>query len=265
MSVTVPVPYPGTSITQQLLNDLRTRGAFIGMQVYASLVEHGTANGFPSYKRNPSGASRKPKYFTSYSNIGVFIDGSLPMDGQYSSSFSDPSFWIYSNRLAGFYRERIIADDEQFVKLGIPRLVIREFDDPEYMNFDLDDGKGVMDLQSRMVTTAEQPWPFGTIFPDETGPIEIGGVKYRATFPSNHGLKFNLATGLPEIFHYEEYNRANPLETVVRVKGKGGTVSGSIQVKAGINLRNSLFPLMMQPNLTDSEFNNAVINLLEVK
>lgn len=238
MQTTIPVPHPGAKITQSILNDLRTLGVFSGMQVFASLVEHGTTNGFPSYKRYPQGTSQKPKYFTSYSPLGVFIEGALPLakavPGYPPASLSDPSFNIYSMRVANFYHERCIAEDQEFLTLGIPRLVIRSYPDEGKMNFDMDEGKTVADLTPRTITDVEQAWPLGTIFPYQGGPITYQGWQFKATLPENLGLKFNLSTGLPEIFDYQKYDRAFPLETVVKVKGTGGGTSGGTPtIKAG--------------------------------
>lgn len=259
MKVTVPVPHPGAVINQSILNDLRTRGMFLGQNVFASLLQHGTANGIPGAPGNPSSAAR-PKYFTSYSNLGIFIDGSLSLDGPFSSAFSDDSFQIYSKTLSDFYRERIIAGDAEFGT--IPRLVIRELPDAMLLNFSLDIGKPVDQLENRTVSTAEQPWAFGSLLVDPTGPIERGGVKYRAMFPSNHGLKFE--SGLPVAFDYQQYSKAFPIQTVVSVGG-GGAKAGVVAVKSGINLRANLFPLMMQPSLSDADFDKAVVAFMEVK
>lgn len=261
VKVTVPVPHPGAVINQPLLNDLRTRGMFLGQNVYASLLSHGTANGIPGAPGNPSSAAR-PKYFTSYSNLGIFIDGSLVLDGPFSSAFSDDSFKIYSKTLSDFYRERIIAKD--YAEFGtIPRLVIRELPEPGLLNFSLDIGKPEDQLENRTVSTAEQPWAFGSLLVDPGGPIERDGVKYRAMFPSNHGLKFE--NGLPVVFDYQQYNKAFPIINTPSVGTGGGTKTGAVAVKSGINLRTNLFPLMMQPTMTDAEFEKAVIAFMEVK
>lgn len=271
MQVTIPVPHPGTKVSQKLLNDLRTIGVFPGMQLFASLVEHGTVNGFPSYKRNRDGASKKPKYFTSHSHLGVFIKGALPLTqaspGMPPPSFSDFSFSIYSRAVATFYMDRCIAGDEQFLTRGIPRLVLETYDDPGKMNFDLDEGKKVEDLSPRMVTEEEQAWPLGTIFPNPQGAIEYAGMKWTATFPTDHGLKFNLVTGQPEIFHYQKYNEAFPLETIVRVKGSGGGASaGTPRVKTGqeMNFMVAVAACFTAANQVEA-VNSAVAQFVEVK
>lgn len=271
MSVTFPVPHPGTKITQQILNALIPSGLFSGMQVFASLVDHGTANGFPSYRRNPEGASKKPKYHNSFSHLGVFIKGSLPLTkvtaGMPPPAFSDLSFSIYGRDVANFYMDRCIAGDEQFLTRGIPRLVVEAYEDPSKMNFDLDEGKRVEELLPRMVTEAEQAWPMGTIIPDPTGPLEWNGMKWRATFPTDHGLKFNLTTGLPELFHYQRYNDAFPLETIVRVKGSGGSSStGTPRVKSGqeLNFIIAVGSCFTVPNQVEA-VNSAVAQFVEVK
>jgi len=254
MKVTFPVPHVGAVITQSQLEDLRPRGFFLGMSVFATLVDYGQ----PTF---PQDAAR-PKYFTSLSNLGVFIDGSLVLDGPYAAAFSDDAFSIYSHALANFYRDRVIAKDQEF--RTIPRLVIRELPDASKLNFAPDIGKDPAALKAgRTVTAAEQPWAFGALLPDPSGPIERGGIKYRAMFPSNHGLKYE--NGLPVAFDYQAYTKAYPLQTIVTVGG-GSSATGTVAVRAGVNLRANLIPLMFQnPPLSDSEFDKAVLGLMEVK
>lgn len=227
-SVTIPVPHPGAVINHDILDKLYTRGMFNSMRVFASLVEYtAPSNGMPGQSTIPRDAAR-PKYFTSFSPIGVFIDGSLSLDGIYASAFSDDSFTIYSKTLADFYRDRVRAKDPQFAT--IPRLVIRPLPDFEKLNFVPDIGKDAEALRAgRTVSSEEQPWMFGSLLVDPTGPIERDGVRFRAMFPSNMGLKYE--NGLPVAFNYQEYDKAFPLVTTVTV-GSGGA-SGKPVVKAG--------------------------------
>lgn len=258
-SVTIPVPHPGAVINQDILTRLQTRGFFLGQSVFASLVEYmAPSNGMPGQSTIPTKAGL-PKYFTSLSNLGIFIDGSLVLDGPYAAAFSDGSFSIYSQRLAEFYRGRVIAKDPQFA--AIPRLVIRELPDAEKLNFTPDIGGNADALRKgRVVTAAEQPWSFGFLLQDETGPIERGGIRYRATFPSNHGLKYE--NGLPVTFDYQAYDKAFPLETIVQVGGGGGS-KGTPAIKSGVNVRQSLLPAMLGPD--DSALAAAVLSIVEVK
>lgn len=227
MQVTIPVPHPGAKINQDILNKLTTRGVFSGQRVFASLVEYmAPLGGQPQYTIPQDAA--KPKYFFSFSPIGVFIDGSLSLDGIYASAFSDESFSIYSKTLADFYRDRIRAKDPEFAT--IPRLVVRPLADFDKLNFAPDIGKDAATLRAgRVVSADEQPWAFGSILPDPTGPIERGGQRFRAMWPSNMGLKYE--NGLPVAFDYQEYDRAFPLTTIVTVGGGGA--AGTARVKAG--------------------------------
>lgn len=248
MKVTMTVPHPGAVINQSDLEKLRIRGMFLGQQVFASLVEYGQ----PTF---PTDAAR-PKYFTSLSNLGIFIGGSLVLDGPYAAAFSDPAFSIYSPTMAQFYRDRVIAKDAEFVT--IPRLVIRELPDAPKLNFAPDIGKDPATLRAgRTVTAAEQPWAFGALLEDPTGPIERDGKKYRAMFPSNIGLKYE--NGLPVAFDYQEYSRAFPLQTIVTVGGGGAR--GVAAIKPGVDVRNALMMAM----ITNADLNKAVLDLVEVK
>lgn len=262
MKVTMTVPHPGAVINQSDLEKLRIRGMFLGQQVFASLVEYGQ----PTI---PTDAAR-PKYFTSLSNLGIFIDGSLVLDGTYAAAFSDPAFSIYSPTLAQFYRDRTIAKDVEFQT--IPRLVIRELPDAGKLNFSPDvqytknavaSGKTVQLAEAelragRTVSAAEQPWAFGALLEDPTGPIERDGKKYRAMFPSNIGLKYE--NGIPVAFDYQEYSRAFPLQTIVTVGGGGGA-KGVAVIKPGVDVRQALFTAM----LANADLNKAVLDLVEVK
>jgi len=229
MSVTIPVPHPGATINQDILTRLQTRGLLNGMRCFASVVEYTKpSNGMPGQSTIPQDAAL-PKYFTSFAPIGVFIDGSLSLDGIYASAFSDDSFQIYSKTLADFYRDRVRAKDPQFAT--IPRLVIRALPDFDLLNFAPDIGKNEDTLRAgRVVTSTEQPWMFGSLLVDPTGPIEREGVKFRAMFPPNMGLKYE--NGLPVTFNYQEYDKAFPIQTIVQVGG-GGTSTGKPVVKAG--------------------------------
>lgn len=229
MSVTIPVPHPGATINQPIIKRGITRGLYSGQRVFASLVEYmAPSDGGQQQSTIPQDAAR-PKYFASLSPIGVFIDGSLSLDGIYASAFSDESFSIYSKTLADFYRDRVRAKDPQFST--IPRLVVRPLPDFDKLNFAPDIGKNADALRAgRVVSADEQPWSFGSILMDPTGPIERDGVKFRAMWPSNMGLKYE--NGLPVAFDYQEYDRAFPLTTVVSVGG-GTATGGTPKVKAG--------------------------------
>ncbi len=270
MQVTIPVPHPGAKINQDILNKLTTRGVFSGQRVFASLVEYMAPVGGQPQNTIPQDAA-KPKYFYSFAPVGVFIDGSLSLDGIYASAFSDDSFSIYSKTLADFYRDRVRAKDLEFAT--IPRLVIRELPDYDKLNFLADvryaaaavaAGRKREEVEAelragRVVSADEQPWMFGSLLYDPTGPIERGGVRYRAMFPSNHGLKYE--NGLPVVFNYQEYDRAYPIKTTVYV-GEGAA-KGTAAIKAGVNPRATLFPAMMSPD--DAALNAAILSLVEVK
>lgn len=241
-------PHPGAVINQSDLEKLRIRGMFLGQQVFANLAEYNQST-FPT-------DAARPKYFTSLSTLGIFIDGSLVLDGPYAAAFSDPAFSIYSPTLAQFYRDRVIAKDPEFAT--IPRLVIRELPDAPKLNFSPDIGKDPVTLKAgRTVTAAEQPWAFGALLEDPTGPIERDGKKYRAMFPSNIGLKYE--NGLPVAFDYQEYSRAFPLQTIVTVGGGGA--KGVAVIKPGVDVRNALMMAM----ITNADLNKAVLDLVEVK
>ena len=249
MKVTMTVPHPGAVINQSDLEKLRVRGMFLGQQVFASLVEFNQ----PTF---PADAA-KPKYFNSLASVGIFIDGSLVLDGPYAAAFSDPAFSLYSPTLAQFYRDRVIAKDPEFAT--IPRLVIRDLPDAGKLNFSPDIGKDPATLKAgRMVTAAEQAWAFGALLEDPTGPIERDGKKYRAMFPSNIGLKYE--NGLPVAFDYQEYSKAFPLQYNVSVGG--GTAKGVAAIKAGVDVRQALLAPMLTPG---ADLNKAVLDLVEVK
>lgn len=271
MSVTIPVPHPGAKINQPLLTRLQTSGFFIGQSVFASVVEYTKpSNGMPGQSTIPT-ASTLPKYFDSIADTGIFIDGTLLLDGPHAAAFSDPSFQIYSPRVAEFYRARAIAKDPAF--RVIPRLVIRAIPEHRELNFGADMkyasdrvAAGVphatveAELRAgRVVSAAEQPWSLGFLLRDPGGPIERDGVKYRATFPSDHILLFK--DGLPYTAQYQKYEEAFPLTTTVTV-GDGGA-KGAVAIKAGVNVRQALLPAMLGPD--DAALAAAVLNIVEVK
>lgn len=230
MQVTVPVPHPGAIINQPLMSELVKRGLFAGIKPFASLVafsdEGGT--GIPG-RHDAARAAKIPKYYISLAKHGIFIDGSLSLDSEYASAFSDESFSIYSTTLANFYRGRIIAKDPEFKT--IPRLVIRDLPDYDKLNFDLDEGKDADVLRAgRTVTNVEQAWSFGFLLLDPTGPYEKDGQKFRPTFPSNHGLKYE--NGRPVVFDYQKYGEAFPINTTVSVGGGTGAAVKAL-VRAG--------------------------------
>lgn len=271
MNVTIPVPHPGATINQDILTRLQTRGFFLGQSVFASLVEYmAPSNGMPGQSTIPT-ESTLPKYFSSLSPIGIFIDGTLLLDGPHAVAFSDPSFQIYSQRVAEFYRARAIAKDPEF--RVIPRLVIRAIPDHNKLNFGADVRYAADAVRSgtprevveaelrkgRKVSPDEQPWSLGFLLPDETGPIELGGLKYRASFPSNFILKYE--NGLPVAANYQDYERAFPITTIVTVGGGGA--KGTAAIKAGVNVRQALLPAML--GMDDAALASAVLNVVEVK
>lgn len=284
MQVTIPVPHPGAVINQDILTRLGTGGFFLGQSVFASLVEYmKPSNGMPGQSTIPT-ESTLPKYFSSLSRWGIFIDGTLLLDGPHAAAFSDLSFSIYSQRVAEFYRARTIAKDPEF--RVIPRLVIREIPyhdrlnfsaDVKYVSDELAKGRRREDVETelrrgRVVSSSEQPWSIGFLLPDETGPIvmvqgtetfvaagTVDGVKYRASFPSNFILKYE--NGLPVAANYQEYEKAFPLTTVVTVGGGGA--KGAASIKPGVNVRQSLLPAML--GMDDAALASAVLNLVEVK
>jgi len=235
-AVCVPFPYVGTPITQSILENLRIRGFFSGVQPFANLAVHGLATGLPN-------AAAKPKYFKSLSPYGIFITGRLKMDGVYAQAFSSPSFNIYSPTFATFLRDRVVARDPEFAE--IPAVDFALYPDYDKLNMTPDYGKDPAVLNAgRVVTAEEQAWPLGTLHSDPVGNIELYGSKYRASFPSNHGIKFDSA-GRPVVFSIEEYNAAFPIKTKVYV-GDVPTTAGTIKLASG----------------TDEAFKDAVVGLL---
>lgn len=217
--VCVPVPTPGTAITQPTLDELRKRGAIApGVSAFASLESYAMAFG-GSLPYIPQTAADN-KFWADFNRDTTYltIDGSL--DTADSSTWSDFSMTAYGQTVATFYQGRVKARDPVF--RYIPRLKHYTVAQPSDMNMLL----GVGRPGPRTVTRNEAPYPLARLMDD---PVGDGGKRW--SWPANHILRFNPDSGQAETCDYQEYSRAFPIVTTVSV---GGSAGGAIRVRTGL-------------------------------
>lgn len=213
MSVTVPVPFPGATITADIISELHKRGV-IPSDVTAFHAIDGFAaacGGSLPYVPQDSSADKR------WADLGkpteyVTINGSL--DTNNPATWSDFTMTVVGFTIARFWQERVTAGDTVFGR--IPRIVKYSVAEPSKMNMTAD----VLRLPGpRNVTLTEVPYPLAKLQNDPSGD---GGKRW--SWPTNQGLRFNPVTGLPEVFDYQEYSRAYPITTTVSVGGGTGTI-----------------------------------------
>ncbi len=214
--VCVPVPTPGTTITQSTLDELRKRGALApGLSAFASLEAFAMAFGgsLPYIPQAPGDA----KFWADFTPGAdyVTLDGSL--DTSDKATWSDFSMTVYGRTVAGFYQDRAKAKDKVFAK--IPRWKRFTVAAPASMNMLL----GVGRPGPRTVTVGEAQYPLARYMDD---PVGDNGKQW--SWPRNHIARFNPETGQVEACDYQEYGRAFPIVTTVSV-GTGG--AGAIRVR----------------------------------
>lgn len=210
--VCVPVPTPGTSITQGTLDELRKRGALApGVSAFASLEAFAVAFG-GSLPYIPQSAS-EPKFWADFTPGAdyVTVDGSL--DTSDTATWSDASMSIYGRTIAQFYQDRAKAKDPVFRR--IPKFKRVTSPQPAEMNMLLGVGKP----GPRMVTVGEAPYPLARLMDD---PVGENGKQW--SWPRNHILRFHPESGQVEACDYQAYGQAFPIVTTVSVGGGGGTI-----------------------------------------
>lgn len=217
LNVTVSVPYPGATIDQDLLRELRKRGV-LPSDITAFHAIDGFAAAFGgSLPYVPADSNAEKRWAdtgkpTEYITINGFLDTSNP------ATWSDFTMTVVGLTIANFWRERVTAKDPLFAR--IPRLVKYTVAEPRGMNMTADVGRIP---GPRQVSITEVPYPLAKLQDDPSGD---NGKRW--SWPPNHALRFNPTTGLPEVFDYQEYGKAYPITTTVSVGG-GGT--GTIRVK----------------------------------
>lgn len=211
--VCVPVPTPGTTITQANLDELKKRGVLApGVSAFASLEAFAVAfGGFLPYI--PQSASQQ-KFWADFTPGAdyVTVDGAL--DTSDVATWSEWSMTVYGSTVARFYQERAKAKDPVFAR--IPRFKRFTSAQPGDMNMT----SGVGKPGPRNVTASEVQYPLARYRDDPSG---------NWSYAQNHILRFHPVTGQVEACDYQEYDRAYPL--VYRVDPPGGGTSGAIRVK----------------------------------
>lgn len=251
--VCVPVPVPGTSITQSTLDELRKRGTLApGVSAFASLEAFAMAFG-GSLPYIPTNAADN-KFWADFTPGPdyVTVDGSL--DTADGATWSDYSMVVYGRTVAQFYQDRAKAKDPVFRR--IPRFKRFASSEPGQMNMMLGVGKP----GPRTITVGEAPYPLARLMDDPVGPVE-GGKRW--SWATNHILRFNPDSGQVETCDYQAYSQAFPIVTTVSVGGNGG---GSIRIRG---LSNEAFLQAVGAAIFGGGDAAArvqsILNLLEVK
>ena len=213
--VCVPVPVPGTSITQANLDELNKRGVLApGVSAFASLEAFVFAFG-GSLPYVPQSASNQ-KFWADFTPGAdyVTVEGSREtgLDTSDVATWSEWSMNVYGLTVARFYQDRAKAKDPVFAR--IPRFKRFSSSGPGEMNMT----SGVGKPGPRTVTASEAQYPLARFRSDQTW-----------SYAQNHLLRFHPVSGQVEACDYQEYDRAYPL--VYRVDPPGGGTSGAIRVK----------------------------------
>lgn len=250
--VCVPVPVPGTSITQSTLDELRKRGAIApGVSAFASLEALAVAfGGSLLYVPQSSFVEKFWADFNLDTNYVTF-DGSL--DTSDSATWSDFSMQVYGRTIANFFQERAKAKDPVF--RYIPRFRQFNASQPRDMNMLVGIGKP----GPRTVTRNEAPYPLARHMDD---PVGDGGKQW--SWPRNHLARFHPDNGQVEVCDYQAYTLANPITVTV---GVGGSAAGAITIRAGLTpeaFLTSVGSALFGPG-TPSERAQKIIGNLEVK
>lgn len=212
--VCVPVPTPGTTITQSTLDEVRKRGALApGVSAFASLEAYAVASGGALLYLPESATDNKFWADFTPGNAYLTIDGSL--DTSDPATWSDQSMVVYGRTVVQFYQDRAKAKDAIF--RYIPKFKVFYVTQQAEMNMRTGIGKP----GPRLVTRNETPYPLARLLDDPVGPVE-GGKRW--SWPTNHLLRFNPDSGNPEACDYQEYSRAFPIVTTVSVGNAAGTI-----------------------------------------
>lgn len=211
--VCVPVPTPGTTITQSTLDELKKRGVLApGVSAFASLEAFAFAFG-GSLPYIPQSASGQ-KFWADFTPGADYVTVEGALDTSDVATWSEWSMTVYGSTVARFYQERAKAKDPVFAK--IPRFKRFTSSQPGDMNMT----SGVGKPGPRTVTASEVQYPLARYRDDPSG---------NWSYAQNHILRFHPVTGQVEACDYQEYGKAFPL--VYRVDPPGGGASGAIRVK----------------------------------
>ena len=250
--VCVPVPTPGTTITQGTLDELKKRAVLApGVSAFASLESFAMALG-GSLPYIPQGAAEN-KFWADFTPGPdyVTVDGSL--DTADVATWSDYSMSVYGRTIAQFYQDRAKAKDPVFRR--IPKFKRFTSGEASVMNMLLGVGKP----GPRTVSFGEAPYPLARLMDDPVGPLE--GKRW--SWATNHILRFHPDTGQVEACDYQAYGQAFPIITTVSVGGGG---SGSIRIRG---LSNEAFLQAVGAAIFGGGDAAArvqsILNLLEVK
>jgi len=214
--VCVPVPTPGTTITQSNLDELKKRGVLApGVSAFASLEAFAFAFG-GSLPYIPQSASQQ-KFWADFTPGADYVTVEGALDTSDVATWSEWSMTVYGLTAARFYQERAKAKDPVFTRI------------PRFKRFTAQQGEmnmtsGVGKPGPRTVTASEAQYPLARYRDDPSGD---GGKSW--SYAQNHILRFHPVTGQVEACDYQEYGRAFPL--VYKVDPPGGGASGAIRVK----------------------------------
>lgn len=215
--VCVPVPTPGTTITQANLDELSKRGVLApGVSAFASLEALAMAFG-GSLLYVPQSAVDQ-KFWADFTPGADYVTVEGALDTSDVATWSEWSMTVYGSTVARFYQERAKAKDPVFAR--IPRFKRFSSAQPAAMNMT----SGVGKPGPRTVTASEVQYPLARYRDDPSGD---GGKSW--SYAQNHILRFHPVTGQVETCDYQEYGRAFPIVTTV---GVGTPGAGAIRVKA---------------------------------
>jgi len=251
--VCVPVPTPGSTITQSTLDELKKRGVLApGVSAFASLEAFAMAFG-GSLPYIPQSASNQ-KFWADFTPGADYVTVEGALDTSDVATWSEWSMTVYGSTVARFYRDRATAKDPVFAR--IPRFKRFSSAQPGDMNMT----SGVGKPGPRTVTASEAQYPLARYRADATGD---GGKSW--SYAQNHILRFHPVTGQVEACDYQDYERTFPL--VYKVDPPGGSAAaGAIRVK---NLSDEAFLAAVGAALfgggTPAERVAAILKNLEVR
>ncbi len=215
MSLLVPLPLPGATVTMDTLRELRKRGV-LPSDITAFHALDGFAEAFGGSLSYIPVAASIPKRWSDTGTPTEYLTISGNLDAWDAATWSDFSMQVYGRTIAQFYQDYAKAKDATL--RWIPRFVKFTNAQPREMNFTRDAGRVP---GPRVVEHAEAAYPLA-----KAAPETVTGW----TWPTNHGLRLNPQTGLVETFDYQEYIRAYPIKVTVST---GDSAGGKAQVKPG--------------------------------
>lgn len=215
MSIFVPLPVPGATITDAILKELRKRGvipaditAFHALDGYAAAFGGTLSNGFPA--THPT-----QKRWSDTGTPMLYLTFAGMLDAQDTATWSDESMRIYGPTVVKLYQDYAKAGD---LLRWIPKFKVFVDARAAEMNFLPDVGR---QPGPRMVNGSEVPYPIGK---------EVNDSLTGWSWPTNHAARMNPETRVLEVFHIEDFMREYPIKTTVST---GGSAKGTAAVKPG--------------------------------